>query len=99
MIYIFAIVLILAGAWHVFSLRVIGHDINVPVYFYVIPALLIVAGVCFFITGAKVVTTAIILVMGIALVCSAAATLMEIFGRRRDRRLHSGEATDNPTLS
>ena len=99
LIYIFAIVLILAGAWHVFSLRVIGHDINVPIYFYVIPALLIVAGVCFFITGAKVVTTAIILVMGIALVCSAAATLMELFGRRRDRRLHSGEATDNPTLS
>lgn len=86
LIYIFALVLIMAGAWHVFSLRVIGRDINVPMYFYIIPALLIVAGVCFFITGAQIVTTAIVLVMGIALVCSAAVTVMEMVGRHREHK-------------
>lgn len=86
LIYIFALVLVMSGAWHIFALRVIGRDISIPVYYYVIPALLVVAGVCFFITGAKIVTTAIILVMGIALVCSAAVTVMEIAGRRRERR-------------
>lgn len=86
LIYIFALVLIMAGAWHVFSLRVIGRDINVPMYFYIIPALLIVAGVCFFITGAQIVITAIVLVMGIALVCSAAVTVMEMVGRHREHK-------------
>ena len=99
LIYIFALVLVMAGAWHIFALHVIGRDINIPVYYYVIPALLVVAGVCFFITGAKIVTTAIILVMGIALVCSAAVTVLEIAGRRRERRaLKSARQADNEAV-
>lgn len=99
LIYIFALVLVMSGAWHIFALRVIGRDISIPVYYYVIPALLVVAGVCFFITGAKIVTTAIILVMGIALVCSAAVTVMEIAGRRRERRaLKATRQADNDAV-
>lgn len=82
LIYIFAVVLILSGLWNIFTLKLIGHSMEVPLYFYFLPALVIVAGVCFFITGAKVVTTAVLLVVGIALVVSAVSTLMGLLNRK-----------------
>lgn len=86
-IYIFALVLIIAGAWHLFTLHVLGRKVSVPFYFYFIPALLIVAGVYFFIAGAKILTAGLILVMGIALVGSAVASVSEMFKRSRCNRL------------
>ena len=83
LIYIFAAVLILAGIWNMFTLRIMGRTLQIPLYYYILPALVIVAGVCFLITGAKVVTTAILLVMGIALVVSVIATLAGLLAKHK----------------
>ncbi len=83
LVYIFAAVLVLAGIWNMFSLKVMGRELRIPLYYYILPALVIVAGVCFIITGAKVVTTAILLVMGISLVCIALATLAGLLAKHK----------------
>lgn len=82
-VYVFAVVLILYGVWNFFSVSAFGRKVQIPVWLYLIPALLIVTGLAFLFTSLSVLTGTVVLIMGIALVASAVNIMMSYFNSWR----------------
>ena len=84
-IYVLAVVIILAGVWHMWSLSVFHKNYKVPFWLWVIPAILVVAGLWVMFTGARVAASAIVLIAGIALILSGLNSFFETVNRMRHR--------------
>lgn len=84
-IYVLALVLILAGAWHMFTLRVFNKTYHVPLWLWVIPAILIVGGLAVLFIGVRVTAGAIVLICGIGLILSAVGSFTETVSKMRNR--------------
>lgn len=84
-VYVLAVVLILAGLWHMWTLKVFNRTYRVPAWLWFIPALLIVAGVSFIFMGFRIAAGAIVLAAGICLILSGCNSFMEKVDKMRNR--------------
>lgn len=91
-IYVLALVLILAGAWHMFTLRVFNKTYHVPLWLWVIPAILIVGGLAVLFMGVRVTAGAIVLICGIGLILSAVGSFSETVSKMRNRHDEPSQA-------
>lgn len=75
--YIFAAILILYGIYHIVLIGFWSRPLVMPVWFYVIPVLMIAAGVVILCTDVRTIQSVVVLMTGIALVASAVNSLLE----------------------
>lgn len=91
--YIFAVILILFGIYQLFAMSYVNRSTNLPWYFFVVPAVFVVAGiVILFMSPEKIIST-IAVITGVLLVLSAVNSAMQMIvvsgiesQRRRDAR-------------
>lgn len=98
MVYLFAAAIILLGCFQIINLAFAFKPITFPVWFFVLPALLVITGVVICIIGAQKVGEFMILITGIALIVYAVASFINIAGLlsfRRDlaKANHAADAT------
>lgn len=75
--YIFGALLIGIGLYHIILLAVWMRPLVMPFWFYIIPVLLIVAGIVLLATNINTLNSVVVLVMGISLICSAFNSALE----------------------
>lgn len=76
--YIFGAILILYGIFHIVVVAVWSRPYILPWWFYLIPVLMIIAGVVILCTSVRTMNSVVVLITGIALVASAVNTILEI---------------------
>ena len=81
-VYLFAALLIIGGIYHILIISYMNRPLVLPAYLYIIPALMIVAGVIILFTSLREINSAVVIITGIALVLSAVNTLLEYRSRR-----------------
>lgn len=77
MVIIFGALLIISGAYHLCFVAWLSRPFVLPFYYYIIPILLIVVGIIVMFTSVRTVNNLVLLITGIAFVCSAISSLME----------------------
>lgn len=75
--YIFAAILILYGIYHIIVIGFRAKPIIMPGWFYIIPVLMIIAGVVLLCTSVRTLNSVVVLITGIALVASAVNSMLE----------------------
>lgn len=85
-VYVFIALIILAGIYHVCLLAFGFNGVRFPFGFFILPILLIIAGVVLLIIGAEVIKASIVLIMGIALVVYALCNFIETAGESSYRK-------------
>ncbi|MCM1029619.1 MAG: DUF308 domain-containing protein [Pseudoflavonifractor sp.] len=75
--YIFGAVLILYGIYHIVMMAYWLRPTAFPFWFYVIPVLMIAAGIVLLCTPVRTMNSVVVLMTGIALVASAVNSLLE----------------------
>lgn len=75
--YIFAAILILYGIYHIIVIGFWAKPIIMPGWFYIIPVLMIIAGVVLLCTSVRTLNSVVVLITGIALVASAVNSMLE----------------------
>jgi len=80
-VYLFAGLLVVGGAYHVYMLAYGFRPLRFPVWFYILPSLMVIGGVVVFSVGATSMMEYIVLVAGVAMVIFAVSTFLEIAGR------------------
>lgn len=75
--YIFAAILILYGIYHIIVIGFWAKPIIMPGWFYIIPVLMIIAGVVLLCTNVRTLNSVVVLITGIALVASAVNSMLE----------------------
>ena len=76
--YIFGAILILYGIFHIIVVAVWSRPFILPWWFYLIPVLMIIAGVVILCTDVRTINSAVVLITGIALVASSVNSVLEI---------------------
>lgn len=76
--YIFGGILILYGIFHIIFVGFWSRPYVLPFWFYVIPVLMIVAGLVIICTNVRTMNSVVSLITGIALVASSVSTILEI---------------------
>lgn len=84
--YVFAALLILYGIYHILVLAVWSRPFVMPGWFYIIPVLMIIAGVALLCTSVRTLNNVVVLVTGIALVASALNSILEYVGTHPGER-------------
>lgn len=91
--YTFA-VLIIAGSlvkfWMLFSM---GRSVKMPLWLYVVPALMLVCGIVILLTDIRTIESVLVLITGIAFVVYSANSLMEYLAVRRYKKSHPSSGT------
>ena len=91
--YTFA-VLIIAGSlvkfWMLFSM---GRSVKMPLWLYVVPALMLVCGIVILLTDIRTIESVLVLITGIAFVAYSANSLMEYLAVRRYKKSHLSSGT------
>ncbi len=90
-VYLLAAALILGGFWHIWALAVGFKPYNLPGWLYVLPILVIIAGVLMLVTPVRQTESTFTLVAGIALVCIAANGLFMYLAAYDSRRQHMSD--------
>ena len=85
--YLFASLLIAAGIYHVIVVAWLARPVRMPFYFYIVPVLLIAAGVTIFCIGEQRFDDVIVLVTGIAMIASSISSLMEYIAMQPQKRI------------
>lgn len=75
-VYVFAALLIAVGVYQIVALAWLSKPLLLPVFLYIVPVLMIVAGVVILATNLRNINTVVVLITGIALVCSAVNSLI-----------------------
>lgn len=75
--YAFAVVLILYGIYHLCVILWLCRPAKLPAYFYIIPLLLIIAGVVILCTSVRHIQSAVILITGIGLIGAGLSSFFE----------------------
>lgn len=88
--YLFAIILIIGGLYHVVMLLITSRRISVSLWLYVLPVVVAVAGFVLILTDVRTVEKWVNLITGIALICFSVASLTEYIAERR--ALKGGES-------
>lgn len=88
--YLFAIILIIGGLYHVVMLLITSCRISVSLWLYVLPVVVAVAGFVLILTDVRTVEKWVNLITGIALICFSVASLTEYITERR--ALKGGES-------
>lgn len=84
--YIFGAILVLYGIYHIVLMSYWLKPLVFPFWFYVIPALMIAAGVIILCTPVRVMNSVVVLMTGIALVASAVNSMLEYSTAYSSRR-------------
>lgn len=87
--YIFGAILILVGIYHIIYLSVWSRPFVLPFWYYVIPVLMIAAGVVVLCTSVRTMNSVVVLITGIAFVCSGVTTFLEIAATHGARVEHT----------
>ncbi len=77
MVIIFGVILIVSGGYHLCFVAWLSRPFVLPFYYYFIPILLIIAGVIVMFTSVRTINHIVLLITGIAFICSSVSTLME----------------------
>lgn len=81
-VYVFAALLVIFGIYQIVDLASWSKLTKIPAFYYVIPILLIAAGVVILCTKLRDINTVVVLVTGIALIAAAINTIMEYCSTR-----------------
>lgn len=81
-VYAFAVLLILGGAYHLYMLSYGYRPLRFPGWFYILPSLLVIAGVTMLIIGSARLQSYIVLITGIAMVVFSVSSLLEYVGQQ-----------------
>lgn len=81
--YLFAIILIIGGLYHVVMLIVASRRFSVSLWLYLLPVLVTVAGFVLIITDIRTVEKWVNLITGIALICFSLSSFLEYIAERR----------------
>jgi len=81
-VYAFAVLLILGGLYHLYMLAYGYRPLRFPVWLYIFPALLVIAGVTMLLIGGPKIQDYIVLITGIAMVIFSACSFLEYAGQR-----------------
>lgn len=79
-VYVLAIMLIVFGVYHIVDIIGWTKITTIPAYFYIIPVLMIIAGVVILCTSVHDINSVVVLITGIALIASAVNSLLEFAG-------------------
>lgn len=82
-VYVFAAFLIIFGVFHIVDLASWSKDVKFPFFFYIIPILMVAAGIIILCTNLRDINDAVVLVTGIALVASSFNSILEYVGTRK----------------
>ncbi|MDE5793584.1 MAG: DUF308 domain-containing protein [Muribaculaceae bacterium] len=80
LVYVFAAIILLAGLYHISMLGFGFRNARFPFAFYILPILLVGAGVVVFVLGPVKMMNAIVLVTGIALIVYSVCNFLEAAG-------------------
>lgn len=83
--YIFGAILILYGVFHIIVVAVWSRPVILPWWYYIIPVLMIIAGVIILCTSVRTMNSVVVLITGISLVASSVNTILEIAGKSPTR--------------
>ena len=85
-IFLFATLLIIFGFWHIAIVVQMSRMMKVSWVLYIMPSLLIAAGLVFIFTDLNTMQSVVELVMGICLVASSVSTLLEYYNVPNSRK-------------
>ena len=92
--YMFGAILIVYGVFHIVFLSVCSRPYIMPGWYYIIPVLMIGAGVVILATSVRTMNSVVVLISGIALIASAFNTMLEIAGTHPARLKDSGKGQE-----
>jgi uncharacterized membrane protein HdeD (DUF308 family) len=78
MVYLFAVLLIVAGIYQIIMLAVGHRPIKFPVWMYIMPTLMTAAGIVILATDVKTIESVVVLITGISLVAFALNRIVEM---------------------
>lgn len=87
LVYVFAAIILLAGLYHISMLGFGFKDVRFPFAFYILPILLVVAGIVALILGPVRMMNAIVLVTGISLIVYSVCNFIEAAGESSYKRI------------
>ncbi|MDE6490747.1 MAG: DUF308 domain-containing protein, partial [Muribaculaceae bacterium] len=85
-VYIFAGLLVLGGAYHIYMLAYGYRPQHFPGWMYVFPSALLIAGIVILVVGAPTITDYIVLITGIAMVIFSVSSFLEYAGQQTFNR-------------
>lgn len=85
-VYVFAGILIVAGIYHIVFITWLAKPYVLPGWFYVIPVLLIIAGVVILFTSVRTLNDVAVLITGIAFILSAVNSIIELVATRPQQK-------------
>lgn len=77
MAYAFGAILIFLGIYHIAIIAYLSRPLVLPGFLYIIPVLLIVAGLIILFSSVRTIQSVVVIIMGISLVASAVNSLFE----------------------
>lgn len=81
-VYLLAGLLVLGGIYHIYMIAYGYRPMHFPGWFYILPTLLLAAGVVMFVMGPENVKNYLVLVTGIALIVFAISSFLEYAGKQ-----------------
>ena len=88
--YIFGAILVLSGIFHIVVIRFWSAPYVLPWWFYIIPVLMIAAGVVILCSSVRTMNAVVVLVTGISLVASAVNSVLETVSTHPARTRQAG---------
>lgn len=82
-VYVFAALLIIFGVFHIVDLASWNKTVKFSFFFYIIPILMVAAGIVILCTPLSGINKIVVLITGIALAASSFNSIMEYFGTRK----------------
>lgn len=87
-VYVLGVLLIAFGLYHIIDLIQWSKLTSIPGYFYIIPALMMIAGVVILCTSVHNINSVVVLITGIALIASSVNSLLEFAGASGTKEIH-----------
>lgn len=78
--YVFGAILIFYGVFHIVMISLLNRQFVMPFWFYIIPILMVIAGIVILCTSVRTINSVVVLIMGISLVASSVNSLFENIG-------------------
>ncbi len=82
LVYLFAGILLLGGIYHLYMLIFGLRPLRFPMWMYIFPSLLVIAGIAILSTDIKTIEAYVVLISGVAMVVFALNTFLEQIGAR-----------------
>lgn len=77
MAYAFGAILVFLGIYHIAIVAYLSRPLSLPGFLYIIPVLLIIAGLIILLSSVRTIQSVVVLIMGISLVASSINSLLE----------------------